>query len=91
MISLFEHLQELALCLLIWYIIPTAICVIFAFVHHHENPFKKDNTNTRTYVFAPVANIGIALIIIFALIPMEAYWFIRKKIKNFILWKKKEF
>ena len=91
MSSLLEHIQELALCLLVWYIIPTAICVIFAFVHHHENPFKKDNTNTRTYVFEPVANIGIALIIIFALIPMEAYWFIRKKIKKFISWKKKEF
>lgn len=89
--ELLQQLQELALCLLVWYIIPTAICVIFAFVHHHENPFKKDNTNTRTYVFAPVANIGIALIIIFALIPTEAYWFIRKKIKNFISWKKKEF
>lgn len=91
MSSLLQQLQELALCLLVSYIIPTAICVIFAFVHHHENPFKKDNTNTRTYVFAPVANIGIALIIIFALIPMEAYWFIRKKIKKFISWKKREF
>ena len=86
-----QQLQELALFLLVGYTIPMVICVIFVFVYHHKNPFKKDNTNTRTYVFAPVVNIGIALIIIIALIPIEAYWFIRKKIKKFISWKKRVF
>lgn len=85
-----QELIDLVNALLWFYVLPTVICVLFAIIHHKENPFRKDS-ETRKYVFVPVANIGIALIVIFALIPTEAYWFIRKKIRKFISWKKKEF
>jgi NADH:ubiquinone oxidoreductase subunit 6 (subunit J) len=86
---MFEIIKTVFLCVLVGYVIPTAICVVFAFVVHKGNPFKKSNRNTRNYVFIPVANVCVALVIVTCILPIELFWFIKKKINKFKEWKKK--
>ena len=83
-----QELVELALCQFWFYVVPTTICVLFAIIHHKENPFRKDS-ETREYVFAPVANIVIAFVVIFMFIPREMYWAIKKRIRKIVSWKKR--
>lgn len=86
--ELLQQLQELALCLLVGYIIPTAICIVFAFVYHHENPFKKES-KTHDFTFAPVANFVCAVIIVCAFIPHEIWWVVKKQFKKIKEWTRK--
>lgn len=83
-----QELIDLALSLFWFYVVPTTICVLFAIIYHKENPFKKES-ETQQYVFAPVANVVIAFVVIFMFIPREMYWAIKKKIRKFVSWKKR--
>lgn len=83
-----QELIDLVNALLWFYVLPTTISVLFAIIHRKENPFRKDS-ETREYVFAPVANIMIACVIVFLFVPRETYWAIKKRIRKFVSWTKK--
>ena len=59
-----EQLLNIFLVFLVTYIIPTAICAVFATKHNHDNPFKKGSKSWE-WCFAPVANVVCVVAIIY--------------------------
>lgn len=79
------------LCVVVFYIIPTAISVLFVMVHNKDNPFKKDS-EARKWVFMPFINIVCVFAIIYYVlvefIPYKIWKYIKKSYKKFERWNK---
>ena len=71
-----EQIKNLTLIFLVGYLLPTIVCVAFAFLHNRDNPFKK-GSDAGEWVFMPAANVVCAIVIIYYVcveLTLKAIW-----------------
>ena len=76
-----------SLITLFFYVIPSAICAIFAIVHKRENPFKYES-ESRQWTFMPIANIICSFVIIYYMLVVAKIKFLLTMIRIVKFFKK---
>lgn len=80
-----QQLINITLILIFSYVIPSAICAVFATWHNKDNPFKY-GSEARKWVFLPAFNVLCALIVIYYVcieLTVKGLWkWITKKFKE---------
>lgn len=86
-----KHVTNVLLCVVVFYIIPTTISVLFVIARNKDNPFKKDS-EARKWVFAPGMNIICACATIYfvlvEIIPYKICKYIKESYRKFERWNK---
>lgn len=86
-----EFLMQLVIGITIFYLMPTLVCVVFAILHHKDNPFDLKSGSSE-WAFMPFMNIAcmvaIIIYIIVELICKNLWRAMKRAYNGFLEWNK---